>query len=136
MGSEISSAKAPGRFTPTPSVERTEVPSSGQTVSAAATDDMTFPAHNVTGEEIVDIRPYSDNLTDKFVPDGHRHFDGLLRPFIPFVDMNIGSADSRVADANQHVVDADRRFRNVFQPEAPFRPALDQCLHLALPSSY
>ena len=41
----------------------------------------------------------------------------LLRPVVPFVDVQIGAADAGAVDADQDVVDADLRFGNVFEPQ-------------------
>ena len=48
-----------------------------------------------------------DDLADKFVADDHRHRNGLLRPLVPVPDVDVGAADRRLADPDQHVVGAD-----------------------------
>ena len=90
---------------------------------------MPFARDDVSREEVIDIGPHRNNLSNELMSDSHRHPDGLLRPIVPIVDMNIGATDARVAHPNQHVVNTGRRLWNLFQPEAPLRLALDQCFH-------
>ena len=85
------------------------------------------------GKKSLTFEPTSTISSDKLVADGHGHGDGLLRPFVPLVDMHIGAADAGVTHADQHVVDADRRLGNLFQPQSALRFALDQCLHERIP---
>ena len=81
----------------------------GEAVAAAAADDVTFPADDIAGEEIGDVGPDFDDAADKLVADGHGDGNGLLRPVVPLVDVDIGAADAGAQDADQDVVDADRR---------------------------
>src|ERR1700691_1619047 len=111
---------------------RTQVPPSCQAIAAAATDHMPLATHDIAWIEVVDVRAHSDDLPDKFVPDGHRHRNRLLRPGVPLVDMNVGTTDAGISNANQNVVDADGRFSNLFQPEASLRTALYQGFHSIL----
>ena len=46
--------------------------------------------------------------------------DGLLRPGVPLVDVEVGAADAGVEDADFDVVDADVGLGDVFEPEAGF----------------
>src|SRR5580704_8788363 len=95
-----------------------------ETVAAASACDMPLATHDVARIEVVYVRSDLDNLSDKLMPDGHRHRDRLLCPLVPLVYVNVGSADTRVAQADQHVIDADGGFCDVFQPQAAFRAAL------------
>src|SRR5439155_13935203 len=49
---------------------------------------------------------------------------------VPFVNVEVGAADSGAMHANEHVVDADRWLGNILQPQARFGFAFDQCFHL------
>ena len=82
--------------------------------------------------EIVDVGAHLDDLSYKLVADRHRHRNGALRPFVPVVDVQIGSADAGSKDANQYIVDADGGFRNLLEPQSRLALALDECFHLAL----
>ena len=108
---------------------RTEVSPSGQAVSATATDDVAFGADEVADLEIVDVAADFNDTADKLMSDDQGDADGLLCPGIPVPDMDVRAADRRLADLDQHVVDADLRDRDVFQPEARLRLTLDQCFH-------
>ena len=101
----------------------------GEAVATAAAGDVAFAADDVAGMEVVDVRADGDDLADKLMADHHGHRNGLLRPLVPVVDMNVGAADAGVAHADQHVVDAVLRFGNILQPQATLAAALRQCLH-------
>src|SRR5579884_2810985 len=58
----------------------------------------------------------TDNLTDKFMADHERYRNGLLRPIIPFINVEIGSANARAPHSNEHVIDADLRHFHFFKP--------------------
>src|ERR1019366_4933909 len=90
---------------------------------------MTFTADDVARIKIIDIRTDVYNLAHELVANCHWNSNRLLCPIVPLVDMNIGAADARMVDANQHIIDTDGRFRNLFQPKSSFRFALDQRLH-------
>ena len=55
-----------------------------------------------------------------------------LRPAVPVINVEVSPADTRRENTDLHVVDAGWRLRNLFEPEAPLTPALDQCLHTIL----
>ncbi len=110
-----------------------EMPPSGQAVAAAPADHMPLATDDIAGEKVVDIRPDCDDLAHKLMPHRHGHWNRLLRPLIPLVDVNIGAADPRFLHAHQYIVDAHLRLWNLFQPQAPLRLALDQRLHCEPP---
>ncbi len=55
--------------------------------------------------------------------------DGLRRPWIPRLDVQVRPADPRLVDADQDVVDPDRRLRDLAQDEPRSRVGLDQGQH-------
>src|SRR5580658_9720630 len=114
---------------------RAQVAPSRQAVAAAATDHVAFATDDVAWIEIVDVGAHLDDLADKFVPNGHRHRNRLLRPGVPLVDMNICATDAGISNANQDVVDSDGGLGNLFQPEASLRTAFYQGFHSILQSS-
>ena len=83
IGSEMYSANAPGRLTPTPIVWRAQVAAAGHAVAAASADDVPLAADEVARAEVVHVRADLDDLADELVPDHHRHRDRLLRPRVP-----------------------------------------------------
>ena len=104
---------------------RAQMAPAGQAIAAAAANHVAFAADNVAGIKVVDVGADRNDLADKFMADGHGNRDGLLRPLVPLVDMNVGAADAGIVDAHQHIVDADDRFGNIFQPQSTLGPALD-----------
>src|SRR5262245_23409692 len=107
----------------------TQVPAAGEAVPAAAADDVAFAAHDVTREEVRNVRADLDDFTCEFVPDDHGYGNGLLRPVVPFVDMQIGAADARTIDSNQHIVQANFGHWHIFEPQTGFRFAFDERFH-------
>jgi len=103
----------------------TQVAPAGKAVSAAPTDDVPLATDDLSREKIDDVRPDLDNLADELVADDHRYRDCLLRPRIPAVDMDVGSADGGTLDPHEDVVDPDRRDRDVLEPESGFSVFLD-----------
>src|ERR1017187_10248688 len=106
--------------------------SAGQAIAAASAGDMPLTAHDVAGIEVVYVRSNLDNLADKFMPDGHRHGNCFLRPVVPLIDVNVGPADTGIADADQHVIDPHRGLCDTLQPTPMFRAPLHQTLHKCL----
>jgi hypothetical protein len=109
--------------------ERAKMAAAGKAVAAAPAGDVALAADDVAGVKVVHVGADFDNLADKLMPDHHWYRDGLLRPLVPVVDMDIGPADACVAHADQHVVDAVLRFGNILQPQTALAAALRQCLH-------
>ena len=71
-----------------------QVPAAGQAIAAAAADDVSLAADDLAGVKILDVRADLDDFADELMADDHRHRDGLLRPGVPFVDVQIGAADA------------------------------------------
>ena len=77
---------------------RAQVPPAGHAVAAAAADDVALAARRSSpGVIVVDVLADLDDLADEFVADHHRHGNRLLRPLVPFVDVQVGAADARCA---------------------------------------
>src|SRR5262249_28474918 len=54
----------------------------------------------------------------EFVPDHHRHRNCLLRPLVPFPDMDVGAADAGLDDLDQDIVWPDLRDRLIAHHQA------------------
>ena len=106
-----------------------EMAAPSQAVAASSADHMAFAADNIADMKADGVGTALDNAADKLMPHHHRHRDGLLRPGVPIVNMQVGAADSGAQHLDQHLVDGDDRYRGVFQPQAPLGLALYQCLH-------
>ena len=108
---------------------RAEVPATGPAVAAAAADDMALAAHDVAGVEVGHVAADLDDLAHELVADDEGRDDRLRGPRIPRLDVEVGPADAGLADANQDVVDAWVRLRDVLELEAGSRCSLHQGPH-------
>ena len=106
-----------------------EVTPAGQAIAAAAAHDVAFSTDDFAWMKIVHIRTNFNDLADKLMADCHRHGNGSARPFVPFVNMQVGTADAGVRDADEDVVDADGGFRNVEQSETGRGVRFDKSFH-------
>jgi len=70
-----------------------KVTTAGQTIPAMPASDVTFPNDEIALRKPAHICSHRRDLPDEFVADGHRHGNGLLRPIIPVVNVNISAAD-------------------------------------------
>ena len=108
---------------------RAQVPPAREAVAAAAADDVALAADEVAGVEVHDVAADLDDLADELVADDQRRMDGLRRPGVPRLDVQVRPADPRLVDADQDVVDPDRRLRDLAQDEPRSRLGLDQGQH-------
>src|SRR5437764_10609181 len=87
----------------------TKMPAAGETVSTAATDNVPFAADDIADGKVMHVAADLDDAADEFVADSHRNGNGLLRPVVPVVNVNIGAADAGAENLDEHIVDADLR---------------------------
>jgi hypothetical protein len=106
-----------------------KVAASGEAVAAATADDVALGADDLAGMEVVHVGADGDDLADELMPDDHRHRNGLLRPGVPFVDVQVGAADAGFADLDEDIIDADLRLRDILEPESALRFGFDECFH-------
>jgi hypothetical protein len=104
----------------------------GKTITAMSTRDVTFADNEIAGRESFHVIAGMIDDTDKFMTDRHRHWNRFLRPLVPVVDMNIGTADGRFDDADKNVVTFDFRNRNFLEPQPWFGAAFHHRLHRLL----
>ena len=129
IGSDRYSANAPGRLTPIPLVSAQRWRRPARQLRQRPQTTCPSPLTMSPGSKIRDVGADFDNLADKLMADDHRHRNRFLRPGVPVVDMHVGAADSGAIDLDQHIVDADFRFRDVFQPQPAGGFAFDKCFH-------
>ena len=113
----------------------TQVPTPSPTIPTVPTRDVAFTRHPLPDLEASNMAADLGNLSDEFMADNHRHWDGTLRPLIPFVDVDIRSADGRLANLDEEVIRTDLRFRYILHPDANFRFGFHQGFHWITPSS-
>src|SRR5690242_5028794 len=104
----------------------------GETVAAAAAHDMPFAAYELAGMKVVDVGSGGDDLAHELMPDRHGNRNRRASPLIPLINVQIRSADSGVRDTNQNVIDSNRRFGYIFEPQARRILRLHQSLHVCM----
>src|SRR6266581_2968085 len=104
----------------------------GKTITAMSTCDVTFADNEIARRESFHVIAGMIDDTDKFMADNHRHRDRFLRPGVPIIDMNIGTADGRFDDADTNVVTFDFRNGNFVEPQPWLGAAFHYCLHRLL----
>ena len=108
---------------------RTEMPPTGQAVAAEPAHDVALAADDQSGLEVDHVGADLDDLAHELVADHQGHGNGLGRPRVPVVDVQVGAADPRPMDADEHVVDAGLGLGDVGEPQPAFGPALHQRFH-------
>ncbi len=83
--------------------------------------DMPLAGHPVAHLQVLHTAPHIHDLTHVLVPNDHRYLDGLLRPFVPVVNMEVGSANGGLLDFNKHIVHPDLGYRHLCHPDSLFR---------------
>src|SRR5262245_46168933 len=89
----------------------------GQAIPTTTANDMPLAANEAAGMEVLHVASEFDDLANKLVANNQSKRNRLARPRIPFVNVEVCTADSRHEDADQNVVRCDRRYRNVFEPK-------------------
>src|ERR1700730_15629211 len=107
----------------------TKMPPTGEAIAATTANHVALAADDLSGMEIVDVRSHLSNLTHELVANDQRDRDRLLRPFVPFVDMLVGSAESGQEHAYLDIVDSRFRDWNIFEPESALGTALNKRFH-------
>ena len=98
--------------------------------AALHADDVALAGDALADLEIAHVAADLDDLAGIFMADDHRHRNRLLRPGIPFVDVDIGAANAGLAHLDQHVVLADGRHGLALgQPQAGLGLQFDESFH-------
>src|SRR6266850_2407269 len=101
----------------------------GKTISAASANHVALTADQFPGLKVGHIRAHCDHFPDEFVSDDHGDRDGGLCPSIPFVDVEVRSADPGEKNPDLDVIDTQFWLGNFFQPEATRITAFYECFH-------
>ena len=75
----------------------------GAALQAVAADDVSLGRHELPDLELGDALSHGHDFARELVADDDRRVDASLRPAVPIGDMQIGAADPRVADRDQHL---------------------------------
>lgn len=112
---------------------RAQVPTTGKAVAAVAADNVPFATDDFAGVEVVNVRTDPDDLPDEFMANDHRHRDCLLCPFVPVVNVDIGTADTGLVHPDEDIVDPDGRLGDILHPQADFAMLFDEGFHAGIP---
>jgi hypothetical protein len=94
-----------------------------------AAGNMAFTDNEIAfGETFHKVADAIDHA-DELVTDGYRDRNRFLCPFIPVVDMNVGSADRRFHNADENIVPCRFRDGNFFEPKPGLGFGFDHGLH-------
>lgn len=74
----------------------------GVTVAAVAAGDMALAGDALADREARDARAKLGDLADILMADDLWGLDVLLRPLVPFVDMDVGAADRGLVDLDEN----------------------------------
>lgn len=77
-------------------------------------DDVSFSGDEFTNLKVCDACAYFCDVAGEFMADGHANGDGFLCPFVPFVDVEICSADGGFFDFDEDVHGANFGHGDVF----------------------
>ena len=94
-----------------------------------AADNVALARDDLARVKIMDVAADRLDAPDELVPDDHRHRNGLPCPIVPVEDVHVGPADGILEDADEHIVDANLRPGDFFEPEAGFSVALHERAH-------
>src|ERR1039458_8708508 len=75
-----------------------EMPPPRKAVATASTGNVSLAAYDVARMKIIHVRANLNDFAHKFMTDGHGNRDGLLRPFVPLIYVNVGAANSGFLD--------------------------------------
>jgi hypothetical protein len=103
-----------------------------QTVATAPAHDVPLARDHITDFQIRDVAAHRGHRPDEFMADRHGNGDRFLRPCVPFINVDIGTADGGFMDLDQHIVDPDLGHVHFLEPESGPGLFLDQRLHFLL----
>ena len=106
-----------------------QMPAPGAAIAAEAAGDVALARHAVAEAETAHLLPHLDHFAHIFVADLHRHGNRLLRPVVPFPDVDVGAADRGLADPDHDVVVPDLGLLHAGEREPRGALELRQCLH-------
>ncbi len=93
-------------------------------------DDMAFAGDALAEAELArDAAADLHDLAGEFVAGDHRDGNGLLRPLVPVIDMDVGAADGGMGDADQHVFRAAFGHRRGHFPDTGLGLQLAEAFH-------
>ena len=98
-------------------------------VTAMSACDMSFGRHAVAYLEIAHTGSAVRYDAHELMSHGVRRFAVGLRPRVPFVHMQIRTADSSLGHLDDHIIDPHFGHRHIFHPDAGFGISLNKRFH-------
>ena len=89
-------------------------------VAAVSAGNVTLSGDAVADFVVLHAASHLDDFSNVLVAYGHRGLDGVLRPLVPVVDVQVGAADGYLPYFDQYVINAYFRHRDVFHPDTAF----------------
>lgn len=93
-------------------------------------DQVTFAGTALADRQPLHVPADLNDLSCEFMARDQTHRHRLRRPVVPVPDVNVGAADSGLADADQHVVWSDLGHRAMLKPKPDLGFRFRQCLHV------
>src|SRR5258705_10806694 len=109
------------------------MPAAGTAVSAEPAGDVPFAGNAIPDVETANLLTHLDNFADILVADLHRYRNRLARPVVPFPDVDVGTADRRLSNADHDVVVPHLGGLDVGEREAGRTREFGQRLHHVRP---
>src|SRR5581483_12255303 len=91
--------------------------------------DVALSGDVVADGDVADELPAVDDRAGELVPERERRLDPALRPLVPAVDVQVGAADARGLDLDEHLVRGRSRHRDLVEPQALLGRRLAQREH-------
>src|SRR5258708_18405053 len=124
-----------GPFPPDALRVRTKMTSASETIAAMSARDVPFADDEIAFRKTFHVIAGKIDNSNKFVSDGHRHGNRLLRPRVPVVNVDVRSTDRCLQNADENVVAADFWNWNCFEPKSRLGLSLNDGLHRLLHKS-
>src|SRR4029453_11969018 len=107
----------------------TQMPPSSEAIPTMPTSDVAFGNDEVAAPKTFDVVAHAIHNADKLMANDHRYGNRFLRPCVPVKDVHVRATDGCLQDADEHIIAADCRNRNLLEPETWFRFGFDNRLH-------
>ncbi|MPM82110.1 hypothetical protein SDC9_129168 [bioreactor metagenome] len=101
-------------------------------VAAYTANDVALARYTLAHLQLLDGRAEFGDLADILVPDSHRSFNGLLRPFVPVINVEVRAAYRCLLYLYQNIVGPRLRNVDFAHPQADTRFFFDKSKHFSL----
>ena len=108
---------------------RIEMEMPGPRHAAFHADEMAFTGDSVAYFHSAHVRTNFAHHACKFMAHDHGHRNGLLRPLIPFPDVQVSAANAGFRHLDENVIRPDLGHRLIAQHQAFSALGLHQCSH-------